>query len=195
MSEYVGILYLLVILSQSEEAWFIIESALQKGQCGSMSDVLYIFEMILCFDAWINQTSFWTKNQNIEYIGLCTQSIKSLMREIKNYLPLTMREQGWKNPKFHFLLHFVEMITCFGAPKNYDSQCPEFNHKYFAKQPGRRSKKTNKGSDFEHQVATRVCESMIIDELNDSIDTNISKNVNQQMLTENNEENIMIILL
>ena len=83
------------------------------------------------------------------------------------------------------------MITCFGAPKNYDSQCSEFKHKYFAKQPGRRSKKTNKGSDFEHQVATRVCESMIIDELNDSIDTNISKNVNQQMLTENNEENIL----
>ena len=83
------------------------------------------------------------------------------------------------------------MITCFGAPKNYDSHCFKFNHKYFAKQPGRRSKKTNKGSDFEHQVATRVCEAMIIDELNDLIDSNVCKNINQQMIPNREEDDIL----
>ena len=55
------------------------------------------------------------------------------MRYIKLWLPETTRAQGWKNPKFHFLTHFVDMIICYGAPKNYDSQCPEHNQKYNAK--------------------------------------------------------------
>ena len=45
-SEWVGILYLLVILSQSEDGWFTIQKALQKGGNGNVSDVLYIFEII-----------------------------------------------------------------------------------------------------------------------------------------------------
>ena len=57
------------------------------------------------------------------------------------------------------------MIIAYGAPKNYDAQCPEHNHKYTAKIPGRRSQKTHSGSHFEHQVAVRVSQAMIIDEL------------------------------
>ena len=57
------------------------------------------------------------------------------------------------------------MIVAYGAPKNYDSQCPEHNHKYAAKKPGRRSQKTNINSEFERQVATKVSQAMIIDEL------------------------------
>ena len=57
------------------------------------------------------------------------------------------------------------MIITYGSPKNYDAQCPEHNHKYTAKIPGCRSQKTNVASEFECQVANRVSEAMIIDEL------------------------------
>ena len=88
-----------------------------------------------------------------------------MMNNIKRLLPNTTRAQGWKNPKFHLLTHFIDMIVWFGAPKNYDSQCPEHNLKYLAKKPGRRSRKTNNASEFESQVARRVCEARIIDEM------------------------------
>ena len=65
------------------------------------------------------------------------------------------------------------MIECFGAPKNYDSQCPEHNHKYLAKKLGQRSRKTNNASEFETQVACRVCEARTIDEIHETINPTI----------------------
>ena len=108
-----------------------------------------------------------------------------MMNNIKRLLPNTSRSQGWKNPKFHLLLHFVDMIVCFGAPKNYDSQCPEHNHKYLAKKPGRRSRKTNNASEFETQVARRVCEARIIDEIHETINPTNSVIVEQNNANDN----------
>ena len=53
----------------------------------------------------------------------------------------------------------------YGSPKNYDAEHPEHNHKYTAKIPGWRLQKTNVGSEFEYQVAIRVSQAIIIDEL------------------------------
>ena len=173
-SEWIGMLYLFVILSQTPVGWFIINDALTKGGNGELRDVLSVFETILCFDAWINQNTFWSYDDNAAYKHSATQSIQKLMKQIKKWLPDPQRSQGWKNPKFHLLLHFVDMIERFGAPKNYDSQGPEHNHKYHAKQPGRRSQKTHNASDFEEQVARRISEAMIINELNVAV---MSKNI------------------
>ena len=109
------------------------------------------------------------------------------MNNIKRLLPNTSRSQDWKNPKFHLLTHFVDMIECFGAPKNYDSQCPEHNHKYLAKKLGQRSRKTNNASEFETQVAHRVCEARIIDEIHETINPTISV-INDQ---NNADENVI----
>ena len=68
------------------------------------------------------------------------------------------------------------MIIAYGAPKNFDAQCPEHNHKYTAKIPGRRSQKTHSGSQFEHQVAVRVSQAMIIDELYHTINNITTEN-------------------
>ena len=64
-----------------------------------------------------------------------------MMQEIKKLLYSSKRELEWKNLKFHLLLHFTDMIVCFGTPKNYDSQHPEYNHRYFVKKPERRFQK------------------------------------------------------
>ena len=168
-SEWIGILYLLVILSQTQEGWDVINNALVSGNNGQLRDVLSVFEMILCFDAWINQDTFWPTKSNDMYKESAMKSIQILMKKIKRWLPAPQRNQGWKNPKFHLLTHFVDMIERFGAPKNYDSQHPERNHKYNAKRPGRRSQKTNYASEFEKQVARRVSEDIIINKLYDEI--------------------------
>ena len=93
-SEWVGILYLMCILVQKDKGWDIINNALIKGSNGETSDVLYIFELILCFDAWINKTTFWSTDDNDAYIASGQQSIKKMMHDIKKYLPQSCRKQG-----------------------------------------------------------------------------------------------------
>ena len=89
----------------------------------------------------INQTSFWSSNKNDDFVLGRNTSIKLMIKEIKRLLLFTKRNQGWKNPKFHLLLHFIDIIVCYGAPRHYDSQCAEYNHKYYTKKPNRRSQK------------------------------------------------------
>ena len=72
-SEWVGILDLLIILAQSETGRILIDNALLKGGNGETRDVLYMFEMILCFDAWINQETFWPSERNNEFVNSVTK--------------------------------------------------------------------------------------------------------------------------
>ena len=148
--------------------------------------------MILCFDAWIHQTSFWPHVLSDQYCKSAKLSIQKLMQKIKKWLPDPSRQQGWKNPKFHLLLHFVDMILRFGSPINYDSQHTEHNHKYTAKYPGRRAAKTHHESDFEKQSATRYAESLIInrlydvlnDKANNDVITNIESTVQENIFQQ-----------
>ena len=161
-------------IAQTPDGWDIINDALTKGGNGKLRDVLSVFETILCFDAWINQNTFWSHDDNAAHKRSATQSIQKLMTQIKKWLPDPQSSQGWKNPKFHLSSHFVDVMERFGAPKNCDSQGPEHNHKCHAKQPGCRSQKTHNASDFEEQVARRISEAMIINELNVAV---TSKNI------------------
>ena len=86
-SEWVGILYLMCILVQKESGWNIINTSLLKGGNKEVSDVLYVFEMILCFDAWLNKDTFWSSNDNNEYMKSAYKSMKILMKKIKKHLP------------------------------------------------------------------------------------------------------------
>ena len=74
-SECVFILYLLCILVQENKGWKIVNNALVNGGNGDTRNVLYIFELILCFDAWINKATFWSTNNNDEYIESSQKSI------------------------------------------------------------------------------------------------------------------------
>ena len=46
------------ILAQKGTAWDIIDNALKKGNNSNIEDVLHVYEMILCFEAWINKQNF-----------------------------------------------------------------------------------------------------------------------------------------
>ena len=88
-------MYLLVVLSQSEDGWISVEKAFKRGGNGNVSNVLYIFEMILCFDAWINQSSFLSIVSNNDFVVDENTSIELIMKEIERLLPSTKRKQGW----------------------------------------------------------------------------------------------------
>ncbi len=77
-----------------------------------------------------------------------------------------MKENCWKFPKFHELLHAVDDIERFGAPRNFNAERPEslliYVLIYAAKQPGRRAQKRHAGCVYELQSAQQLADSLII---------------------------------
>jgi hypothetical protein len=69
----------------------------------------------------------------------------------------------WKFPKFHELLHVVDDIEQFGAPRNFNSEQPESLLIYAAKQPGRRAQKCHAGCVYELQSDQQLADSLRID--------------------------------
>ena len=65
------------------------------------------------------------------------------------------------------------------------------NHKYNAKIPGRRSKKTNLASEFENQVAKRVSEAMRINELYQTINNDTQHKTSLTPLHDKNDDIII----
>jgi hypothetical protein len=75
-----------------------------------------------------------------------------------------VKENCWKFPKFHELLHVVDGIERFGAPRNFDAERPESFLIYAAKRPERRAQKRHAGCVCELQEsAQRLADSLIID--------------------------------
>ena len=167
--EWVGILFLLVTLAQTNEGWQLLDHALRRGGNRGMQDALNVMEAILCFDAWLHKDSFWSIEEANEEEERAVSSIKVLMHMCNHVFP-----NEWHVLKFHLLLHFPFFITKFGAPNNYDSQRPEHNHIAHAKRPGRRAHKTHSGQKFEKQVAQRLADTMIINSLYEKICPNAS---------------------
>ena len=58
-AERVGQMFLLVILSQYDEGWEIMASALNQTSCMQLRDVIAVLEALLCFDQWFNMATYW----------------------------------------------------------------------------------------------------------------------------------------
>jgi hypothetical protein len=91
---------------------------------------------MLCFDAWLNQDTFWRIEGTAAAIDSAQFFIKVLRRMCSNYLPTT-NSNRWNFPKFHKLLHVVDDMSRFGAPNNICAQRPDSLLISAAKQPGR----------------------------------------------------------
>ena len=180
--EWVGILFLLVTLAQTNEGWHLLDIALRRGGNHGMQDALNVMEAILCFDAWLHKDSFWS----IEEADLREESAKSSIKMLMHMCNYVFPDE-WHVLKFHLLLHFPFFITKFGAPNNYDSQRPEHNHIAHAKRPGRRAHKTHSGQKFEKQVAQRLSDTMIINSIYERIHPEASMTTID--VAENNQPN------
>ena len=165
--EWVGILFLLVTLAQTQSGWQLFEGAFTENENCTVPDVVNLLEAVLCFDAWLHQDEFWCHNDAPQEEATATESIRMLMNLCLAYFP-----NEWHVIKFHMLLHFPHFITKFGAPNNYDSQRPEHSHIAHAKRPGRRAHKTHSGQKFEAQVAQRMADTFVIQCLHNTLTEN-----------------------
>lgn len=164
-SERLGLVFLFVILFQYDEGWRIIQSCLSRRTNKKVPEVLQVFESILCFDAWLNKTEYWeTSNPQsvVREMAATQSSIRKFMEMCKEHIPIE-KENAWKKPKFHELLHVVDDMERFGSPLNFCAQRPESLLIPAAKRPGRRAQKRHMGSAYELQSAQRLAYSFIID--------------------------------
>lgn len=164
-SERLGLVFLLVILAQYDEGWALLDNALgARPTAISLRDVLNTFEALLCFDAWLNQPTYWKMEDHAASKISVAKSIRILLRMCKERIPLK-DGKTWKFPKFHELLHILEDMERFGATMNYCAQRPESLLIPVAKQPGRRAQKRHDGSEYELQAAQRLSYSLLIDSM------------------------------
>ena len=157
-SERLGLVFLFVILAQYDHGWAIINDALKGRTDTNLTEILELFEAMLCFDAWLSQSSFWNVANEKEATTSLLLSIQILMNMCRHCFP-----GRWNFPKFHELLHIPDDMKRFGAPINFCAQRPESLLKEAAKRPGRRAFKRHKDAAYELSAAQRLAGSLIID--------------------------------
>jgi hypothetical protein len=96
-----------------------LKSALRQRTETSLADVVELLEAMLCFDAWLNQDTFWHFEDTAVAKDSTQFSIKVLMSMCSSYLPTT-NSNRWNFPKFLELLHIDDDMSRFGAPTNHE---------------------------------------------------------------------------
>ncbi|KAI2500817.1 hypothetical protein MHU86_13674 [Fragilaria crotonensis] len=81
-SEQSGTLFLLAALTMQVEGWHLLER-----HFADMEAVLGTIECLLCFEAWLDQFTFWDVNDTTGEADKAEAAIASLMRLIVKYLP------------------------------------------------------------------------------------------------------------
>ena len=122
--------------------------------------VLGTMESLLCFEAWLEQHTFWECGDPHNESAKAEAAICSLMKLITTYLP-RVKGNGWKVSKFHEIKHVVRFINTFGAPRGYNASRPEEHHKVHAKRPGRRAQKNI--DTIDQECAVRIADKFVID--------------------------------
>ena len=140
----------------------IFDHTFQRKGNSTVKGVVEVFDAMLCFDAWLKQDTFWNNANCVQAMKSAHASIEALLRLCSKSIP-AMKDNCWKFPKFHELLHIVDDIERFGAPRNFNAERPEALSINAAKRPGRRAQKRHEGALYELQSAQRVAESIIID--------------------------------
>ena len=93
-SERLGLVFLFVILAQYDEGWTILSNTLQKRTTTKLDAIIELFECMLCFDAWLNQATYWSIQDDADtksdiqaairkMMNMCTTQITSVKVEAK----------------------------------------------------------------------------------------------------------------
>jgi hypothetical protein len=165
-TERVGLIFLFVILFQYDEGWKMMQKRLGHTDKKSVPQLLEVLEGLLTFDAWVNQTVFWDSKKPDDKDARL-MSIKKLMKMCKDRIKPLKKENPFRFPKFHEMLHLLDDMNRFGSPRNFCAQRPESLLIQAAKHPGRRAQKRHEG--FELQAAQRLCQTYIIEKLHSRI--------------------------
>jgi hypothetical protein len=158
-SEQLGALFLISssIMRLRMQGWDILE---QHYPALELRAVLRTMESLLCFEAWLDQYTFWENGDPHNKSAEAEAAICSLMKLITTYLPREKCYQ-WNLSKFHEIKHIVRFICTFGAPRGYNASRPEEHHKAHAKCPGQRSQKNV--DTIDQQCGRRIADALVID--------------------------------
>ena len=109
-------------LTMQVEGWHLLESYFEDVEA-----VLGTMEYLLCFEAWLDQYTFWDVDDTSGQAEKAEAAITPHVQLILKYLP---REEGngWKVLKFHEIEHMVRFIREFGVPCGYNAPRPEEHH-------------------------------------------------------------------
>ena len=104
----------------------------------NLEAVAATMEAILCFDAWLEEPSYWEIGNPCGKAAMAEDAIAALVRLIqlvKHLLPRN-NSNGWKVSKPLEIRHIVRFIIAFGAPCGYNASRPREHHKACPKRPG-----------------------------------------------------------
>ena len=145
-------IFVLCVLIHDMTAWDLLDGACKrKGK--DVIEILNVFEMMLCLDAWTKGSEYWKLSEATVEEDRARTAIGVVIDSIKTHLP---RPNGnnWNLPNLHALLHYPRDITRFGPPNEYTTWFMESGHKHHVKLPGRTVAKV-KGR-FDHGLALSV---------------------------------------
>lgn len=87
VNEYVGILFLFIIISYYGEGWQILDTSIQCREIIKFDRGLAMVEAILCFDAWLKKSAQWLLGHDEEAMGAAKASINVLILMSLERLP------------------------------------------------------------------------------------------------------------
>jgi hypothetical protein len=128
----VGIIFCVVIAALQTEGrnLFMSQSNISDSQ---YRDILYVFELMLCYGAWLKHDTYWKYNDTLQMYNV-QKAIEKLLRQIIHLMPRTTGN-NWEIAKMHEQLHVAENIYLFGAHRNVHTGPQEHNHIENTKKP------------------------------------------------------------
>ena len=84
-SERVGLVFLLVTLFQYNEGWQTMQESLGLGNTKKLTEILQLFESLLCFDEWINKNEYSDVDDPIQ-CSARSESMKMMMHHCKQQI-------------------------------------------------------------------------------------------------------------
>ena len=87
-SERLGLVFLFVILAHYDEGWDLFETALDKHTSCMFRNVLNLWECMLCFDSWLNRSTFWKVDDSMTEKPAFQSSIIKFLQMCKERIPM-----------------------------------------------------------------------------------------------------------
>src|SRR5688500_2125345 len=91
-----------------------------------LRNIIYVFEMVLCYRAFLKRDTYWKCNDTSE-LKKVQEAVEIFLQEIIQYFPRSTGNE-WAVPKFHKPLHTPKNINNYGAPRNIHTGPQEHNH-------------------------------------------------------------------
>jgi hypothetical protein len=121
-------------------------------------DMNEVFQMLLCYWAWLKRETFWPLHDTEAETAALT-AIQVMITRLTRLWPRT-DGNCWDLPKIHAQFHVTRNIARFGNQLNVHSGPQEHNHIELSKEPAKHTQRRQNG--LEMQLAIRLSERLLI---------------------------------